>query len=291
MIDNKIFFFHKTEKYFKNQMDWFLIVIIFDILLFSYLFSIPTLLVFLSIYPYLIPRESKSFRSLNLWNFLRKDITIDGPGKDLLKSKDQYIFAIHKHGLYSTAVITYFALNNKMLHVKPVGTSALFWFPFIKELVSLAGCIPANRDDMVAELRRGSSLALAPGGIREIPGMDHREFVERNGFIKIACQQQVAVVPIYVDGEEETYKVIILFPEWAKWLLHKVYYPFGCIFAWGHPWLPFWPKTLKMRLVVGKSILVLDEKKMKEMFYSSLRSLKSEERGFDGISERNKKEN
>jgi 1-acyl-sn-glycerol-3-phosphate acyltransferase len=256
-------------------MDWFLIIILFDILLLSYLFSIPTLIIFVIIYPYLIPRESKSFRSLNIWNYLRKDITIDGPGKDLLKSKDQYIFAVHKHGLYSTAVISYFALNHKMLHVKPVGTSALFWFPLIKECVSLAGCIPANRDDMIAELRRGSSLALAPGGIREIPGMDRREFVERDGFIRIAMNERVPVVPIYADGEEDTYKVMILFPEWAKWLLEKVYYPFGCIFTWGHLWFPFWPRTLKIRLVVGKSILVLDEKKMKEMFYEEMRKLKN----------------
>lgn len=255
-------------------MDWFLIVIILDLLVLSYLFSIPTLVVFLIIYSYLIPRESKSFRSLDIWNYLRKDITIDGPGKDLLKSKDQYIFAVHKHGLYSTAVISYFALNPRMLHVKPVGTSALFWFPVIKELVSLAGCIPANRDDMIAELRRGSSLALAPGGIREIPGMDHRDIVERDGFIKIACQEQVAVVPIYVHGEEDTYNVMILFPDLAKWLLEKVYYPFGCVFAWGNPWVPFWPKTLKLRLSVGKSILVLDPKVMKEMFYEEIRKLK-----------------
>lgn len=253
-------------------------VVVLDYFLLSYFFTLPGMVLFLFIYSYIIPRESKSFRSLDIWNYFRKEITIHGPGKDLLlkSSKDQqYIFAVHKHGLYSTSVISYFALNNRMLHVKPVGTSALFWFPLVKECAGLAGCIPANGDDMIAELRRGSSLALAPGGIREIPGMDHRDFVERDGFIKIACQEQVAVVPIYVDGEEQTYNVTIFFPKLAKWLLEKVYYPFGCVFAWGNPWLPFWPKTLKLRLIVGKSILVMDPKVMKEMFYSSLRELKS----------------
>jgi len=267
-------------------MDWFLVTLMVDLLLFiivPHLLGIPLLIhaILLVCLLVFIPGESQWFRSLAIWDTVRTDylgMSVRGPGSELLVKPDsskQYIFAIHKHGVFSVTNIAYFALNKDMLHVRSVGTSVLFVLPIIKEFVGLGGAIPANKDDIIDVLNSGKSVAMSPGGIREVPGMTPGcPIIQREGFLKIAVQQNVPVVPIYAHGEEMLYDCHVLFPKWASKMLHQMWYPIGCIIVWGHPWIPFWPRRGKLTLYVGEPIKDIDEVgKMKDTFYSSLDSL------------------
>ena len=166
-----------------------------------------------------------------------------------------------------------------MLHVKPVGSSLLFITPFIKDFVGLAGAVRANRRDILDALDQGHSVALCPGGLRELPGLDderrHREgegYVQREGFLKIAMKARVPVVPVRVDAEDQLYSIHLFSPRIQRWFLSRFYYP-GFVVALGAWWLPFWPKRKKLTLWIGEPVEATGtgtKEEMREKFYGQL---------------------
>jgi hypothetical protein len=140
-----------------------------------------------------IPRESTFFRSHPAWEWFRKDyfsFKVYDPHKVLEDKETQYIVAIHPHGVYSSTLDLYFALNPEMIRYKAVATSILFKIPLLKELAGMAGAIPANRSDMLTALSCRDSLALCPGGVREAGNVGN-QIVKRMGFLKISMHAQV----------------------------------------------------------------------------------------------------
>lgn len=234
-----------------------------------YWLHLPTLL----LYYLWVPRESKAFRSFRLWDYMFERHTTGKP----LPSNEQCIYAIHPHGVFSVSTIIYFALNKNMVHVKPVGSSVLFLFGLIKEFCGLAGTIRANRKDIIAALQCGDSVAMCPGGLRELPGLDPQRVkegggvVQREGFVKIAKGQNVPVVPVWCSTEEAQYKVWLWSPRIQRLLLGWFYYP-GFVVSWGLWWMPFWPKTNRVVLHFGKPIKAEDL--TREVFYKELETLK-----------------
>lgn len=228
-----------------------------------------------------IPRESKWFRSFWGWNWFRKEyfqLEYVDP-HNVMKSVNthQYMFAIHTHGVYPVTMIMLFSVGGEeMLHVKSVATNLLFKVPLLKEFAGLAGAIPANRKDMLAALQCGDSLAMCPGGIREV--FQDPIIVKRKGFLQIAMAANVDVVPIWSPKENDTYSVWLPWPRVQKWILSAFYYPLF-IFAWGNPWLPFFPKrsTSPMKVHVGEPLRPGNYKSVDEFheaFYGALEKMK-----------------
>ena len=59
--------------------------------------------------------------------------------------------------------------------VRPAVAGASLKFPFIKQLFTQAGAIEANYHSLAATLKKGDSVALAPGGIAEIFMSSHKQ--------------------------------------------------------------------------------------------------------------------
>jgi len=221
-----------------------------------------------------VPKESRWFRSLNFWTTVF-DYEFVG---EALPSKDETcLIAMHPHGVFTATTIMAFALNKATLHIKPAASSILFMLPILKEFAGLGGAFPANKRDIIEQLIARKSVVICPGGIRELPGLDPDRikkgdgFVQRKGFIEIAQHVEVPVVPVWAEGEESLYDVWLWNPQKQQQWLSRFYYP-GIVFSWGLWWLPFWPKSKKVTLHVGKAIY--PKELTQEKFYNEMAKLK-----------------
>ncbi len=271
---------------------WLTAIVVLNLLLcalpyyFTTLRYWPLVTAALMLYLAWVPRESKMFRSLALWRrwlhegyFRFKTVPATHPPDG---DTPRVIYAVYPHGVYSIGTIVYFALSAAHLHVKCAATSVLFVVPFIKELAGLAGALPANAGDITRTLRGGHSIAMCPGGIRELPGLDPARVAEgggvvrRDGFIRIALAEGVSIVPVWSQGENDLYSVWIPMPALQRALLRWIYYPWPVV-SWGHAWFPFWPRSRPVTLVFGDAIEMRSGdtvESVRERFYTELARIK-----------------
>ena len=84
----------------------------------------------------------------------------------------------------------------------------VFKVPGIRELVRRYGTVPANPENMRAALARDAALLVYPGGDHESyrPSWEANQvdFDGRSGFVKLALELGVRVVPVVAIGGQET---------------------------------------------------------------------------------------
>jgi 1-acyl-sn-glycerol-3-phosphate acyltransferase len=84
----------------------------------------------------------------------------------------------------------------------------VFKIPGPRTLVQKYGTVPASPANMAAALKRGAALLVYPGGDEESfrPSWetDQIEFAGRTGFVKLALQHGVPIVPVVAIGGQET---------------------------------------------------------------------------------------
>lgn len=84
----------------------------------------------------------------------------------------------------------------------------VFKVPGLRILAERYGTVPASRANMGRALRRGAALLVYPGGDHETfrPSWesDQVDFANRTGFIELALEHDVPVVPVISIGGQET---------------------------------------------------------------------------------------
>ena len=84
----------------------------------------------------------------------------------------------------------------------------VFKFPGLRTLVQRYGTVPASPANMGRALDRDAALLVYPGGDQETfrPSWesDRIDFAERTGFVRLALEHGVPVVPIVAIGGQET---------------------------------------------------------------------------------------
>ena len=124
----------------------------------------------------------------------------------------QCIYTLHPHGLLNSTLLVHGCCNESPLfdtitNGSTVVHSTLLKLPFVRECLLMKGCIPARKHDMKMALAKGRSLIMIPGGTREIFG-SHKGASERwngihKGFLKLAMDHGIPVVPIYIENEQQ----------------------------------------------------------------------------------------
>lgn len=141
------------------------------------------------------------------------------------------VLAVHPHGVASDYRILldgmlYYALPKR--EVLTLSASVLFAIPMVRELALWTRCIDA-RKSVAARALKKHSLMVIPGGeqeqIRTVQGREEVFLSKRMGFIKLALEQQAAVVPCYAFGCVDlyaTYNDFLFSPrEWLRKMLGK----------------------------------------------------------------------
>ncbi|MGB5695317.1 MAG: lysophospholipid acyltransferase family protein [Polyangiales bacterium] len=103
----------------------------------------------------------------------------------------------------------------------------IYGLPGWRELMRKIGQMPASMDNAQAALGRGRSVLLYPGGTYEVfrPWKDRNRIVfhDRKGFIRLALEAGVRVVPVVGHGGHETTIILTRGERFAKLLsLDKV---------------------------------------------------------------------
>ncbi|CAJ1389203.1 unnamed protein product [Effrenium voratum] len=181
-----------------------------------------------------------------------------------LRACDQCVVAVHPHGVLSFGhylLISGFHPDlEKALPARrrcALSAGVIFKLPVVREIALGMGCVDAHRDIAERCLCGGLSLSVVPGGERE-QLLAQRGQVEklvlkhRQGFVRLALQHGVPVVPVYVFGEAQLYKQSQLLFGLRSWVQRKLgialVMPYG---PWGLPFLKF-PDPIRM--VVGKPV-------------------------------------
>jgi 1-acyl-sn-glycerol-3-phosphate acyltransferase len=84
----------------------------------------------------------------------------------------------------------------------------VFRVPGLRALVERYGTVPASPANMARALRRGAALLVYPGGDHETyrPSWesDRIDFADRTGFVELALEHGVPIVPVISIGGQET---------------------------------------------------------------------------------------
>lgn len=165
----------------------------------------PLLDIFTSLLKLLMPRTISKSRE-NIQKSFKVRFT--DPDKDL--SDNNYIYAWHPHGVFSTS--HFFHIATKLTewplrNIKGVSLSALYWLPFGKDIFEYLTIVPSDYYPMKEELEKGNSISVAVGGMREMLGDD---FIikRRRGIFKMALETGTSIVPIISFGEQKLFSIV-----------------------------------------------------------------------------------
>jgi hypothetical protein len=139
------------------------------------------------------------------------------------------ILAIHPHGIANDYRILmdgmlYEALPNR--NILTLAATVVFAIPLVRELALWTRCIDARKSVAVQALAAGHSLLVLPGGeaeqIATEHGVEEVYLATRMGFVKLAMQADVGLVPCYAFGTVDLYKVYTgVFDKQREWLRKK----------------------------------------------------------------------
>ncbi|MBX7149468.1 acyltransferase family protein [bacterium] len=100
-------------------------------------------------------------------------------------------------------------MMDKGIYPRGLGAGFLFDIPLVREFFLKSGAVNANPKNAQALLKQKQIVMLAPGGIYEglvcQPGMKRIPWERRKGFVKLACDAGVPIVPSNCPAVNDVY--------------------------------------------------------------------------------------
>tara|TARA_Y100000816_G_C25976899_1_gene509974 strand:+ start:47 stop:913 length:867 start_codon:yes stop_codon:yes gene_type:complete len=179
---------------------------------------------------YLEFSEFKGNRKLNLYNPLLKFISFlmkfIGDYKiinnnNCIKNDKQYLICVHPHGIMPMGSIGCFGLPlcKNIKNTIPlllsnniyVGIASLcFYIPLLRDLFLFVGAIDCSKPIIEKFIKNNYSIALFVGGAEESKFSNYGNIniivKSRRGFLKLAIDNNLTIVPIYTFGNNNIYK-------------------------------------------------------------------------------------
>jgi 1-acyl-sn-glycerol-3-phosphate acyltransferase len=141
--------------------------------------------------------------------YFRTDITglerIPASGPVLLVGNHSGGVVIADTFVFAQAFYDHFGVDR---HFNQLAHDLVFKVPGLRTLVQRYGAVPASPENMARALHDGAALLVYPGGDEETfrPSWDSGEvhFVHRTGFVRLALEHGVPIVPVVAVGGQET---------------------------------------------------------------------------------------
>jgi hypothetical protein len=134
--------------------------------------------------------------------------------ESLIDPKKQYLCGLHPHGALCLGALSW---GCKTLNGDPPANrfscvaDVLLQLPIIGTLLSMGGGRSVAGTNVEKLLRSGESVAIWPGGIFEQLSTSHLKevvyFQPNKGFIRVAIKFGIDLVPTYVFGENQIFKM------------------------------------------------------------------------------------
>ena len=141
-------------------------------------------------------------------------------------------------------------------YVRPLIANFAFRSGWMTNVVSRVGCVRASMENALPMLARGELVAVFPEGLKGV-GKLYRERYRlarfgRGGFVRLAREAQVPLLPVAIVGAEEIHPVIGKITRFAE-PLGIPYIPITPTFPWLGP-LGLLPVPTKWTIQIGKPI-------------------------------------
>jgi len=173
--------------------------------------------------------------------------------EEALDPKKHYMFCHFPHGVFPLGPILAATFVHKMFPgMKVYGISAdnVFRVPLHRHFMSWIGAQPATGENFKKLLSLGS-CGVVVGGLAEMymNYEDHEQILlTRKGFVRIAVETGVSLVPVYYFGNS---KLLKFGPSFLSSISRKLRFSIGLIY--GQYGLPI-PYQYPIFMVVGKSL-------------------------------------
>jgi 1-acyl-sn-glycerol-3-phosphate acyltransferase len=152
----------------------------------------------------------------------------------------------------------WFHENGPNRNVRILIEKFVYDLPFINVLFNRAGQVLACPENTLDLLKRGELVLVFPEGVKGISQPYSRRYrlqrFGRGGFVRMALEARVPIIPVAVVGAEEVYHVLCNFKPLAS-LLGVPYIPLTTTFPWLGP-LGAVPKPTKWYIVFGQPLPV-----------------------------------
>ncbi len=232
-------------------------------------------------------KENLVVRRWRIWNYLKRYFDAKLIKTCELDPEKRYLFAIHPHGKTKSRLLLCVCETGRLTSFTPIGVlplgSALclcqeetpnsfceqfpgirfrflcatfcFFVPLYRELLLYAGFADASKFSASRLFQRGYSVALVPGGATEAlyssPDRDVIYLSKRKGFIRLAMEHGVALVPVFSFNENNMFMLYI----GGNSLINTITTKFQKVFGISLPLLMnLIPKKTQIRVVVGRPL-------------------------------------
>ncbi len=220
-------------------------------------------------------RALRSLRSNAFWrslgSYFPSKVVLEEAFKEHVNDptkKPQYIFAIHPHGIVGLSVWANLVSDSSgltklapRLDLRIITLPINFITPFWREFLLGMGFIESHASSIHKTLKANRSVGTVVGGAIEaldaLPNRDYKITVKtRKGFVRIALQKGVPIVPVFCFGE------IDLYDQHTGPLIRRFQVAFKKIFTWTWPCLKWQgkigilPNYVPLTTVIGAPLEV-----------------------------------
>lgn len=168
------------------------------------------------------------------------------------------LFSILPHGILTIGALNLISAHEvDKYNITFLITDILFKIPIAKDVFNLLGFGSVKKENFIKLMEKGKNIAFIPGGFEEATRYEYNKYKiyinNRKGFIKYVLKFGYNINPVFVFGEEKTYKTLFVsFCQWIGSFTNK--YNIPSVIFYGKWFTPLPLNDFELNIVVGKQI-------------------------------------